>query len=74
MYSVGSPSFPPSVPQEVRPWTAPPPTVCAGSPGVSEEERQGTEFEPGKAAQAGELAKVLADERVEKVALVKNPG
>jgi hypothetical protein len=44
--------------------------ACAGSPGVGEEEHQGTEIEPGKAAQAGELAKVLADERTEKAALV----
>ena len=48
--------------------------VCVGSPGVSEEERQGTEFDPGKAAQAGDLAKVLADERAEKAALVKTLG
>jgi hypothetical protein len=45
--------------------------ACAGPPWVGEEERQGTEFEPAKAAQAGELAKVLADERGEKAALVK---
>jgi hypothetical protein len=45
--------------------------VCVGSFGVSEEERRGTGFEPGKAAQAGEFAKVLADERAEKAALVK---
>ena len=45
--------------------------ACAGLPGVGEEERQGTEFEPGKAVQAGELAKVLADECAEKAALVK---
>jgi len=48
--------------------------VCAGQPAVGEEERQGTEFEPGKATQAGELAKVLADERAEKAALVKTLG
>jgi len=47
---------------------------CAGQPAVGEEERQGTEFERGKATQAGELAKVLADERAEKAALVKTLG
>jgi hypothetical protein len=45
--------------------------ACAGPAYVAEEEHQGTEFEPGKAAQAGGLAKVLADERAEKAALVK---
>jgi hypothetical protein len=45
--------------------------ACAGPPEVGEEEHQGTEFEPGKAMRAGELAKVLADERAEKSALVK---
>jgi hypothetical protein len=46
--------------------------ACAGPPGVvGEEEHQGTEFEPRKAAQTGDLAKVLADERAEKAALVK---
>jgi hypothetical protein len=45
--------------------------ACAGPPGVGEKEYQGTELEPGKAAQAAELAKVLADERTEKAALVK---
>jgi hypothetical protein len=45
--------------------------ACAGPAYVAEEEHQGTEFDPGKATQAGELAKVLADERAEKAALVK---
>jgi hypothetical protein len=45
--------------------------ACAGPPAIGEEERQGTEFEPGKAAPVGGLAKVLADERAEKAALVK---
>jgi hypothetical protein len=48
--------------------------VCVGSLGVSEEGRRGTGFEPGKAGQAGEFAKVLADERAEKAALVKTLG
>lgn len=48
--------------------------ACAGPPTAAEEEHQGTEFEPGKANQAGELAKVLADERAEKAALVKTLG
>ena len=48
--------------------------VCVGSLGVSEEGRRGTGFEPGKAVQAGEFAKVLADERAEKAALVKTLG
>jgi hypothetical protein len=45
--------------------------ACAGAPAVGEQEHQGTEFETGKAMRVGELAKVLADERVEKAALVK---
>jgi hypothetical protein len=48
--------------------------VCAGPTGVGEEERQDTEFEPGKASQVGELAKALADERTEKAALIKALG
>ncbi len=48
--------------------------ACAGQPGVGEEEHQGTEFEVGKTMRAGELAKVLADERAEKAALVKTLG
>ena len=40
----------------------------------SEEEFEGTEFEAPKASQARGLAKVLADERAEKAALVKALG
>jgi len=46
---------------------------CEGA-GVGEEEHQGTEFEPVKAVQTGNLAKVLAGERAEKAALVKALG
>jgi hypothetical protein len=48
--------------------------ACAGAPPIGEQEHQGTEFEPGKAMQGGELAKVLADERAEKAELVKTLG
>jgi len=42
--------------------------------GIDEEQRQGTELESVKASGAADLAKVLADERVEKRALVKALG
>jgi Family of unknown function (DUF6582) len=42
--------------------------------GIGEEEHQGTEFESVKALQTEDLAKVLADERAEKTALVKALG
>jgi hypothetical protein len=45
--------------------------ACAAPPVVGEEEHQGIEFEPGKAVQTGELAKILANERAEKAALAK---
>jgi hypothetical protein len=42
--------------------------------GIGEEEHQGTEFESVKALRTEDLAKVLADERAEKTALVKALG
>jgi len=42
--------------------------------GIGEEEYQGTEFESVKALRTEDLAKVLADERAEKTALVKALG
>jgi hypothetical protein len=42
--------------------------------GIGEEEHQGTEFESGKTLRTEDLAKVLADERAEKTALVKALG
>jgi hypothetical protein len=52
--------------------------VAAGakcdSTGIGEEEHQGTEFESAKALRTENLAKVLADERAEKAALVKALG
>jgi len=42
--------------------------------GIGEEEHQGTEFESTKALPAEDFAKVLADERAEKTALVKALG
>ena len=42
--------------------------------GIAEEQHQGTEFEWAKASVATDLAKVLADERAEKTALVKALG
>jgi hypothetical protein len=41
---------------------------------IGEEEHQGTEFESVKAARTGDLAKVLADEQIEKAALLKALG
>jgi hypothetical protein len=46
---------------------------CNGA-GFREEEHQGTEFESMKTIRTGNLAKVLADERAEKAALVKALG
>jgi hypothetical protein len=42
--------------------------------GIAEEAQQGTEFESAKALRTQDLAKVLADERAEKTALVKALG
>ena len=42
--------------------------------GIGEEEHEGTEFESVKALRTEDLAKVLADERAEKTALVKALG
>jgi len=42
--------------------------------GIGEKEHQGTEFESGKTLRTEDLAKVLADERAEKTALVKALG
>jgi hypothetical protein len=44
------------------------------SSGPIEEEHQGTEFEPGKGALVGDLAKALIGERAEKAVLVKALG
>ena len=48
-------------------------TKCDAA-GIGEEECQGTEFESVKALRTKDLAKVLADERAEKTALVKALG
>ncbi len=45
-----------------------------GVASIGEEEHQGTEFESVKAARTGDLAKVLADEQIEKAALLKALG
>ncbi|MBV8337559.1 MAG: hypothetical protein JO358_19395 [Alphaproteobacteria bacterium] len=45
--------------------------ACVGPTVIGEEEHQGTEFDFGKTLRPEELAKVLADERAEKAALVK---